>query len=132
MCFRVSVVGAEPVRGLEIHVTSSWLTNRAGGGDPLASGYKIEDAPEDAVCLAARAAAAIDADCSGVDVMEKADGALYVLETDAFAGLGRTAVCRYVGRYVLELSRRKENRARSDAQVSAFMAFGHGKCCRTG
>ena len=73
----------------------------------MASTYSIEDVPVEIKQLAVRAATAIGADYSGVDVIEGVDGRFYVLETNEFPGFGeRTAP--YLGRYIVDTVRQQK------------------------
>ncbi len=111
--FRVNVVGGKAVTGCELRATAgNWVTNQARGGRSMAPLYSIKDIPEDAVHLALRAAEAVGADYSGVDVIEGSDGGFYVLEANEFPGFGeRTAL--HLGRHIVDVARRQRQGTQS-------------------
>lgn len=104
--FRVNVVAGEAVKATEIRASGgNWLTNQAQGGESVDSDSATEDIPEDVICLALRATAAIGADYSGVDVIEGSEGAFYVLETNEFPGFRRTTAW-FLSRYIIKVARK--------------------------
>lgn len=106
--FRVNVVGGRAVAGHQVRAAKgSWITNRARGGRSMAHHSTIEDVPAEVVQLGVRAATAIGADYSGVDVIKGADGAYYVLETNEFPGFGRPTTM-HLGRYVVDAASHQE------------------------
>lgn len=107
--FRVNVIGGRPVAGHEVRAADGeWITNRARGGRSMAHSSTIDDVPREVVRLAVRAATAIGADYSGVDLIEGADGAYYVLEVNEFPGFGRPTTV-HLARYVVEVANHQES-----------------------
>lgn len=106
--YRVNIVGLEPVSGVRLEVdSSSWVTNQARGGRGTVRGP--EEFPREAVDLAVRAAAAVGADYSGVDVIEGPDEAFYVLEANELPALGESTAL-YLASHILKTSRRMGER----------------------
>ncbi len=106
--FRVNVIGGRAVAGHQVRAArGNWITNRARGGRSMAHHSTIEDVPPEVARLAVRAATAIGADYSGVDVIKGADGAYYVLETNEFPGFGRPTTM-HLGRYVVNAASHQE------------------------
>ncbi|MDZ4097973.1 MAG: RimK family alpha-L-glutamate ligase, partial [Methylophilaceae bacterium] len=86
--FRVFVINGQAVAAMARH-GSSWLNNVALGARCEAIGIDSEIA-----ALAVRAAKAVDIDYCGVDIIQDAEGHLFVLEVNSIpAWKGLQAVC---------------------------------------
>jgi RimK family alpha-L-glutamate ligase len=77
---RVLVVAGEVAGAME-RVTDSWRANVARGARPRAAALS-----EDELALALAAAAAVEADVAGVDLLIGADGEAFVLEVNGIPG----------------------------------------------
>jgi RimK family alpha-L-glutamate ligase len=100
--FRVMVIGGEPVAAMLRH-GRSWVTNvhRGARCEKVAAAGRVAE-------LATAAAAAVGADYAGVDLIEDAEGALFVLEVNsmpAWKGLQSVSGCdlaRLLAQHVLD------------------------------
>ena len=105
--FRVNVIGGRAVTGAELRAASgNWITNQAQGGTTVGPDYSLKDVPGEAIKLARRAATAIGADYSGVDVIEGSDGAFYILETNEFPGFAERTT-PHLARYIVDVARQQ-------------------------
>jgi len=106
--YRVDVIGGRAVTGGVAYAEGHpWLTNEARGGR-YRFAPRMHGIPEAARRLAERAAAAVGADFSGVDVIEDQAGRFYVLEANE-GPMFEARTSRILARHILKIAQEVRN-----------------------
>lgn len=121
--YRVDVIGGRAVTGGIAYARGHpWITNEARGGYFQFS-PDLRGIPETARRLAERAAAAVGADFTGVDIIEDQSGKFYVLEANE-GPMFEARTSRYLARHLLRIAREAKRGREGGARNASRLTLG--------